>query len=679
MGDQQHPLPLRAKQLGAEISDPARPWMFCPAGTHTITLGAGEGAAELTLKIDEATAAVLQASLDKNNAANHPQKSFFDREHDPKGGATAWPKRFFFAAVPAPGIYVESEITALGHQLTAGKVMRAFSPSFYADADLPKSVRAGQMIHVAAGRRGSTANPARITGLVFPDCGTLTNDPAFRKILPLWAKNAAGAPSSTTINPMNKKTPEELAALRAKKTEQEQKVLGLKAQDQTVAANAEALQTAETELQGVTAQIEAEELRARNESLETALLAQRKRDAEDAVKAAVKRGAIAARDEDSQNRWTQKCTEDPENIQLLARMNGSPALTTPRLVLSGVQVAQSDIREELRAYGREPDSLKRGALYARNISPRLKELLDVPLRAADTYAGDLIVQRTLELLKFEFPMLGRVTTDFSAENARYNQEVNTRIVTVPSVVAYHTTNGYVPTATTTTDVPVTINAHKSVPIKFDANVLASTFRQLFEEQLPAMHYAIGKDMVDALYALIVTGTFTGTPTTEAEVDFDRTSVIDMGTALTLAGVPLQGRTLLLAPAYYGALMSDSAIVNLAANQRAEIITGNRLPMIHGFEVIEAANLPTTGNLRGFGFSRSALVIAARVPTDVSNAFPGVSGGAVTRVITNPDTGLSVLMIQHVAPVLGHAYLILAWMYGVAAGQVAAGNILRSSA
>lgn len=482
---------------------------------------------------------------------------------------------------------------------------------------------------------------------------------------------------------MKKLTADELAALQATKKTLEQDLIALRAQDQTDATVAETIKTKEAELQVAEATLETEALRARNETLEAGLIASRTKDAEEAVKLAVKRGAIKPTDAALQATWKGKCIEDPANIELLAKMQGSPALdrsvAPQRIILNGVQVTQSDIREELKAYGQEKDPAKRGALYARNISKRLSELMDVPIRAADTYAGDLVVQRTLELLKFEFPMLGRVTTDFSAENARFNQEINTRIVSVPSVVSYHTTNGYVPTATTTTDVPVTISNHKSVPIKFDANVLASTFRQLFDEQLPAMHYAIGKDMVDALYALILTGTYTNTPTTEALVDFDRATVISAGSSLTAAGVPLQGRTLLLNSSYYGALMGDTVIANLGANQRAEIITGNRLPNVHGFEVIEAPNLPSTGNLTGFGFSRSALVIAARVPTDVSNAFPGVTGGGRTTTITNPDTGLSVLMIQHAAPILGHAYLVLAWMYGVAAGQVAAGQIIRSSA
>src|SRR5262249_30998394 len=98
-------------------------------------------------------------------------------------------KRFVWNESPQPGVYVEIEASAFGKELVDGKVMRAFSPSFLSDAALPKRVGRGQHVTVPAGQRGSLENPARMTGLCFPACGTLTNNPAFRKILPLWARN----------------------------------------------------------------------------------------------------------------------------------------------------------------------------------------------------------------------------------------------------------------------------------------------------------------------------------------------------------------------------------------------------------------------------------------------------------------------------------------------------------
>jgi hypothetical protein len=185
---------IRAR-IATEVSDMARPIMFMPGGVHTITPGAGDGSAEITVKIDEHTADVLNASLEAINYALSPQRVFIDKEHEGKE-ATAWPEEFFWSNTPQPGVYARVELSELGKQLIGGRIIRAFSPSFRTDAALPKAIRKGQFITIAAGKRGSPENPARVTGLAAPDIGTFTNNPAFKSILPLFARQARASAAS---------------------------------------------------------------------------------------------------------------------------------------------------------------------------------------------------------------------------------------------------------------------------------------------------------------------------------------------------------------------------------------------------------------------------------------------------------------------------------------------------
>jgi hypothetical protein len=187
--------PLRAKQgqygsiLNATESSTV---MFMPGGDHRITPGADKGSAELTVRIDKNTPAVLNASLRAINEHLAPQRVYFDKDHQAVE-ATAWPQEFFWSETPQPGVYAKVEFTALGKELIDGKMMRAFSPGFTTDGALPKQIRAGQHVVVSGTKRGGEENPARVTGLTAPDCGTLTNYPAFKKILPLWAKDRSAA------------------------------------------------------------------------------------------------------------------------------------------------------------------------------------------------------------------------------------------------------------------------------------------------------------------------------------------------------------------------------------------------------------------------------------------------------------------------------------------------------
>lgn len=685
---------LRARQFATSVESLTDMVMFAPGGVHTLTPSYGGASVEVTIKVDEATAAVLNASLAQLNTAHAPQRAFIDRNHEGKE-AMAWPKMFVWSETPQPGVYVAVEWSSLGEEYVRGKVMRAFSGSFFTDAELPKKPRPGQHIAIPAGRRGSKENPARIVGLGFPDAGTLTNDPAFRKILPLWAKHAGAtsrgqeaAPSgssqtTTTIN--MKLTPEQKAALQASIQTLEQELPTLRAQhaaNPNDAGIAEQLQQKETELESAKAKLQAHELATRNEELEQALLAQRTKDADAAIQAAIQRGAIAARDTATQDAWRQKLIQDPAtNLPLLQAMRGSPALQS-RITTSGIVVTREDSVTVLRAYNQERDPRRKGQIYAREISKRIRDGEDLPIHAANllgTLSGEIVTQRTLELLLVEQPMMAALSTDFSPEAAKLNQDVTSRIVGIPGTSAYDPGNGgYQTENTVLTDVTVTINQHKSCQVSFNANELASTSRRLFDELAPAMSYAIGKDFIDAALAVITAANFTEAPTVEAEIDFDRGTVIKIGGALDDRGVPKGGRTLLLKGSYYDRLFSDPAIVTLAGNQRQDLITGDRMIPVHGFNVVRTATLPATDNLAGFGFSKSAIVVAGRVPSDYANALPGATGGGTSQVITEPNSGLSVHLVQFVDHKAGAAFARMAYLFGAAKGQIKAGQRLTSA-
>lgn len=687
------PLPLVCKSLATEMHDTGEV-MFVPAGDHTITCGYGPAAATVTIRVDPNTAVVLNASLADLNSRFAPQRACFDKNHEGKE-ATAWPRSFDYRNAPSPGVYAESEWSSLGKEFVDGKVMRAFSGSFFTDAELPGrgKLRAGQTYTVPAGKRGSAANPARITGLDFPFAGTLTNDPAFTKILPLWAKSAgaggspAAAPAArrTSMTPniaMNKLTPEEKAALQASLAQLEHDIVGLQAHDQNDAQIAESLQARTAERDQVKLKLDLDAAREKGEQLETALLAQRTADAEGHVAAAIKRGAIPAKNEQLQAEWKKRLIEDPSSLSLLNAVRSSPALVTERLMLSGVQMAREDSGTVLRAYHQERDPKKKAAIYARDLSKRIREGEDLPIHASNTLgtlAGEIVTQRTLELLTLEQPQISALSTDFSMEAANFNQDVTSRIVGIPGTTAYNTSTGYATENTVTTDVTVTIDTHKSCQVSFNAQELASTSRRLFDELAPAMAYAIGKDIIDKALALITTANFASTPTDEALIDFDRETVIAIGGALSDRGVPQTGRSLLLTGSYYDKLFSDQTIALLGAQQRQDLITGMSMVPIYGFSILRSPTLPSTGNLTGFGFSKSAIVVSARVPNDYASVLPGATGGGTSQIITNPQSGLSVQLVQFVDHQLGMAFARMAYMFGAALGQANSGQILRSSA
>jgi hypothetical protein len=686
------PIECRA---AVELSATARnELLFLPIGVHAITPVAGGIGRPIKVKVDERSADAIEQQ--RRIMAGKGKRPYCDFNHE-DGPASFWIESFHWRG--SEGVIAKGEWTARGRSAVEGKDYRAFSPVFHVD--------------------NKRSDPATVICKEHadPNMGGLVNNPAF-KDLPLWAKNAGASGASTTNNGDNNNMKEEdIATLRAEHQELETKVASLSAivaqnsEDETATAKLTAAQ-AQSELKQ--AQIEAAELKANNEALTAKMRKRQQEDAATAVREAVKSGAIPARDLAKQRMWESRIIANPRDADILKEIAPNKALS-PAIIGHGrvtitdddpsrvygemarvLAVSSNTVRhEDRRQLSREFASIfgreMRGSNKERMLSFPIEEF-ETAIKAADvtdanlaTLSGSLVSQRTLELLKFTFPTLTMFSTDFSDQAAQFNQTIITRTVGIPSVTDYNTSTGWAASTATTVDVPVTINKHKGVNIVFNEQLLASTVRRLFDEFAPAAAYAMALQMVNDLYANITDANFPNN-TVVATASFARTSVIDIGVQLTLRGVPLAlgSRTLLLWPTVFAKLVADTALITFAAYQKPELITAPQngaslvIP-VDTFQVVNAPNLPTNNaNLTGFGCSKSALVIATRMPNDYTTAMPGASYGNV-QMITEPDIGMSVMLTQFVDHKLANATFRLSWMYGTAAGQSAAGQLLKSAA
>ena len=177
------------------------PVTFCymPDGLSTITAGFRDKAINITVEVDRDTAETIQASFENLVSEAPKQKPFGDIEHKEEE-ASVHPVSFSWGTHDdTDGVLMTAIPTALGVRNVNGKIHRSWSPSFATDADYSKAKERGGVLYFPEGVRGSTSNPARITGIDF--CvGTLTNKPAFRNMPPVKAKAGriitAGGPGS---------------------------------------------------------------------------------------------------------------------------------------------------------------------------------------------------------------------------------------------------------------------------------------------------------------------------------------------------------------------------------------------------------------------------------------------------------------------------------------------------
>ena len=705
-------------------------FMVMPAGDHTCWFGQGDARVRRTVRVDRGSASALQQQLTVANARSK-QRAYFDFDHQDAGPASGWPLEFAWRGGPVAGVYCRAELSEAGARAITGRDYRAFSPVFYVTRTEPATVICREDGDLCM--------------------GSLVNKPAFHEIEPLWARERAiegrgDAPQAaqgdqngkdqrrSAESPLRDNT---ISAAKAAATQNggnptTKGQTSMEGNATAVAATptqaseqpSDALKAKDTKIVGLEAELQA--LKAKD-------AARRKQDAETAVADAVRRGKIPAQDDALRARWTGLIEENPDHLVLLAAQPDNPALggsvTRAATAAAGERLQASEGPARImKAYGdlvmkntstrdlshagfRQRGDLARemAALYARDIAPRFAEFRDLPLRAAEvadanlgTLSGTLVAQRTLELFKLSFPALTKVYTDFSDLPAQFKQTEATRIVVVPAVQSYSTTAdgtgrpaGWSTVSTAQTkDVLITLDEHIGVPIVFDANMLASTVRRLFDEQAPAASYALAKYFVEKIYKLFTPGNYNAyaakngayVPKTYANYpvglgDFARSTLAKIAAIFNPNQVPIHDRFVLLTSDYFEQLATDPSLVTFFSGQRApEIITESRLPRLAGFEPIEAPNLTApavTPNLVGMALQRTAVVAKTRLSNDYTLALPGSSYGSVTTV-TEPDLGISVVLVQYVNHTGGYAEWRLQVMLGAAVGDNRGGLCITSS-
>lgn len=699
--------------------------MVMPAGTHTCNFGgANSKLAKRTVTVDASAAVNLQEQLQAVNAGREgKQRAFFDFDHEEKGPASGWPTKFFWTepqgGLPG-GVFARTELSLAGAEAITGKNYRGFSPQFWATKTKPAKVIAG------------------------PDLcmGSFVNDPAFYENEPLWARHqspgsdepgATGAQSRETETDENQMK-DKIVELQSTIKNLESEVQQLKAK---AAANAndelaaERLKGKQAELRATAAELEAEQLKAKDQE-------RRETFAKNEVDGAVKDGRIGAKDEKLQAKFRKLIEEDESNIVLLAAMPKNPALAGEKLTASATAAAGERLQAKegperiIQALGEriqasrglgkvmgydsrahqqaKEEARKMEYLFAKEVS-RNAEVLNMPLYALGeclrgtaaedtlgTLSGTLVMQRTLEFFRINYPLFKAIYTDFSDVPAMLSQTIDTRVVSKPAVQTYNNALGAdgrpagwdTASPATTTSKTISLDEHVGVPVVFGANALAKTIRRLFDEQAPAMAYALASYFVAKLYAKMTAANYNGYAAVNGAkvpvayvtyakgvLDFARSAFVDLNMIFNPNEVPLHDRAVLLNSQYYAAAGKDPSLVTFWAGQRnPEIITEGELPKMSKFVPIEAPDFPVTNNRVGFAFQKTAIGAISRIPQDYSKVLPGASYGNVT-MISDPETGMSVMLVEYVNHTGGYAEMRMETMIGADVMDKRGGLVITS--
>jgi hypothetical protein len=250
-------------------------------------------------------------------------------------------------------------------------------------------------------------------------------------------------------------------------------------------------------------------------------------------------------------------------------------------------------------------------------------------------AGDLILMRNLGFLKYKLPWLGKLTTDFSGEPAKFGQGILTRYITPPGVLTWVPGVGFTSDAATiaaasagttqsgattqasgtvtksvpsTTDRTVVMNMFKATEIEFPVSLLGGTVRNLFAEQYSAQLYSLALEINRFVLGMLAnptaaqysTGSAWGTggvagltySYTKALNAWNLTGMIGVKNKMSIAQIPDVGRFVLLHSFYHDKLLEDSNLLSAKAilallNKDASSFDSGEVPTLFGVKPLES--------------------------------------------------------------------------------------------
>lgn len=181
-----------------------------------------------------------------------------------------------------------------------------------------------------------------------------------------------------------------------------------------------------------------------------------------------------------------------------------------------------------------------------------------------TLSSTIILADTLQAFKKRVPMLGAFSTNFTDQRLRLNSSAIAHVRTLPSLSTFDSSTGYKNGAaegnSLVTDVPVTIDSHKHVPIKLSHLYNIADQKDVYQNAIGDAAYVLGKGMVDSVLAKVTASTISNV-VTEAAASVDRDTLGSVRKGMNGNGAAPTGRVGIVNSDFYESLDADPRIAS----------------------------------------------------------------------------------------------------------------------
>jgi hypothetical protein len=263
-----------------------------------------------------------------------------------------------------------------------------------------------------------------------------------------------------------------------------------------------------------------------------------------------------------------------------------------------------------------------GRCYDNTIDPGLKR--------------EKILNTFIEAFRIALLPLTAFSTNMTAEPLTEGDEVSVPYIPLAqAAVPFEGT--YEMQDTTWQKKKLTVDQHDYVSMALsDKDIFKTPFATL-EQQARQKAFQLAKAVLQDVLSPITNANFGAAIFTGAAAGFDLDSVADIRTQCVKDGWPGEGRSMVLAADYYGAVVKVNTFQNVNEAGTASVRETGVLPNLYKFNMFECEAIPDNGeNLKGFAVYPSALGVGMRYlqPQPGNTYFEA-------KPLTDPETGITV--------------------------------------
>jgi hypothetical protein len=219
------------------------------------------------------------------------------------------------------------------------------------------------------------------------------------------------------------------------------------------------------------------------------------------------------------------------------------------------------------------------------------------------------------------------------------------------------------------DVDVTVNKHKVVPLKLSHSYAIAERKRHWEKAIVDAGYKLAKQVVDDALELVDSNNFSHVKVeTAANCDLD--TISDIVEIMNTNGAADLGRVGIINSSVANSLRQITGLIS--GDFYGQIQRGSYTVFrgVAGFDLYEYPDLSTDENLIGFFCDPRAIVIAGGVPNhsvDIA-AELNLPNPSRMETLTDPDTGITMMLIEWFDPKFQDIFSAVTMLYGVAGGK-----------